>query len=306
MTVRISNWIHHFNLKIVPIQDRPDAPPPQSDIVYVIKDVFTTRDGSWDPSSIPGSVTHWARDAYLRPWSAPDRFDDAGGDHHLFGRVEGLDGKFIPDAPVIYWSDGLDKLADPNYNSYTHRDTKTHSGWCNIPISGGSSFVPERGESGPWSWCPQGAPAEVLVGGGMPAKWHVSFFAVWKAVRRAEWEQSLGGGSGGSGGSGDGGGAGDGGGDTGGGTPEVPVDPVPESPSQVYPPGEAGVRQSAWDTVGVNYNPDAAFSRYAREHKLGIPLANEYDVNDFRVQPFVGGIVFARIGDWGNIQHISW
>lgn len=299
MAVRMNEWAQHFNLRIVPIQDRPDAPGSDSEIVYVIRDVFTTRDGSWEPSTAAGSVPGWARAKYLTAGNAPDHFDDAGGDHHIFARVLDVEGKPIPDAPIMYWSDGIQKLADPNYTGFVHRTTKTRSAWGNIPISSGSSFVPERGESGPWCWCPSDAPSEVIAGGGMPAKWHVSTFVVWQAVRRSEWE-----------------GAGSGDGATEEPSPPVhptPVPPViatppvePTPPSAVYPAGEAGIRQSAWDAVGVNYNPEAAFSNYAREKGLGIPLANEYTVNDYLAQPFVGGIVFARKGDWGNIQHISW
>ncbi|MEZ4611041.1 MAG: hypothetical protein R2838_12490 [Caldilineaceae bacterium] len=55
------------------------------------------------------------------------------------------------------WSDGFDKLGDASYDGFVTRITKEKSGWINIPIGPGSSYVPERGESGPWCWAPSGA-----------------------------------------------------------------------------------------------------------------------------------------------------
>jgi len=70
------------------------------------------------------------------------------------------------------------------------------------------------------------------------------------------------------------------------------------------------VRRRCWDAVGVNYNADAAFFRYAQEHGLGKPETQEVDVTydgvSYRVQAYVMGIVFCRVGDWGNIRFIRW
>ncbi len=118
----------------------------------MVKDVFTTRDGSWEPGkSDPGTVVQWGRDTYLRPMGAPDYFDDAGADHHMFSRLENADGTFVREAEMVYWSDGLAKLEDPNYNGYVTLKTKHHSGWGNVVLSPGANYVPARGESGPWS-----------------------------------------------------------------------------------------------------------------------------------------------------------
>jgi hypothetical protein len=125
-------------------------------------------------------VPAWARERYLKPFGARDYFDDAGGDHHLFSLVLGLDGKSMSRKGIMYWSDGFDKLGDHLYRSFTVVETKEHSGWGNIPIFSG--FDPEQG-GGPWCWCPIG-PAEVVTGGGMPGNWHVSTFVVWQAVKR--------------------------------------------------------------------------------------------------------------------------
>jgi hypothetical protein len=87
-------------------------------VIYVVKDIFTTRNGSWEPLDQTGSIPQWARDEYLKPFDAPDYFDDAGGDHHLFAAVIGLDGKLVRGQEIIYWSDGFDMLGDPEYDNY--------------------------------------------------------------------------------------------------------------------------------------------------------------------------------------------
>jgi len=70
------------------------------------------------------------------------------------------------------------------------------------------------------------------------------------------------------------------------------------------------VREAAWNALGIPFNPIAAFPRYAREHNLGNPETEEFDFAhagvDYRGQGFSQGIVFARVGDWGNIQELAW
>ena len=46
--MRISDWAQKFNLAVKRCEERPDHP--QGEIVYRVKDVFTTLLGSWDPS----------------------------------------------------------------------------------------------------------------------------------------------------------------------------------------------------------------------------------------------------------------
>lgn len=189
VTQRFGTWIDDFRLEVKTFAERPDAERENhaaEEIVYVLKDLFSTRDGQWDPSDIPGSVDQWARDEYLKPIGAPDYFDDAGADHHLFAAVFGLDGRLITETKISYWSDGYAMLGDPDYDSYAAQPTKERSGWANAVMSESSSYVPERGEQGPWCWMPPGA-SDVICGGGLPQKWHVSFFAVWQAVKRSDF-----------------------------------------------------------------------------------------------------------------------
>jgi hypothetical protein len=260
---------------VVRNEDRPDRP--QGDVVYRLIDLWTTRDGSWDPNlDTPGRLPAWARDTYLRPSGAPDYFDDAGGDHHLFARVLDLEGRPIstPDL-VLLWSDGLQQLGNPNYQGFVRITPKSRSGWANQDVY--ARYDHTRGERGPWSWCPAGA-ADVVTGGGLPGMgWHVSTFAVWRAERR----QAV--------------------------TPPTP--PVTPPTPPVTPPVidvlEA-IRRNAWDGLNIPFNPDAAIGRYARANNLGVPMTGEFDAAGHRCQGFVGGIVYVPIGRWDQVQHIAW
>ena len=95
------------------------------------------------------------------------------------------------------------------------------------------------------------------------------------------------------------------------GEPIPEPEPEPEPPPDVDPDEvEQEVRNAAWASVGVPYNPDAAFPTYARLEGLGAPEAAEEDIEIggvmFRYQPFVGGVVFCRVGDWSNVAHLEW
>lgn len=163
---RISEGAARLNLILAQHQA-----PAGADVAYILKDVFTTIDGSWEPSTHPYSIPQWARDAYLRPAGAADAFDEAGGAQHLFGRIEDEQGRMLV-GNMRYWTaDGA------------HLDIKStgekRSGWANLPIY--ASFVPERGERGPWNYSPAGRNVVQWVeGAGLPSKQHVSLFAVWR------------------------------------------------------------------------------------------------------------------------------
>ena len=278
--MRTGDWIKQFNISVKTCEERPDKP--QGDIVYRVKDIFTTRDGSWEPSATPGAVNSWARDEYLKPWGAADYFDDAGAVHHIFAKVLDLNGNPVKDRDsILYWSDGFDKLGDPNYSGYVRQTPKEKSGWSNIVVFSG--YVPERKEIGPWSWCPAGA-ADVVVGGGLPANWHVSIFVVWQAEKRSAAPK-----------------------------PEKPQQPEPPKPpvDKVDPDKETDValltdvRREAGRLVGVEFSPDSAFANYARAHGLGVPLTNQYTVGGVRAQGFHRGIVYSSGGKEG-ITHTAW
>lgn len=172
-----------YHMQIKRVDERPDRQ--EGDIAYVIKDIFMTANGSWQITGRPDDVPLWAKDSYLTP-----EFLEAGADHHLFGAVIGPDGKQMRDVRITYWSDGFERLGDPDYDGFIAVRVKPESGWANLPMAGGSSFAPDRGESGPWCWTPGGA-SEVICGGGLPHKHHISTFVVWQAVPRAELDERL-------------------------------------------------------------------------------------------------------------------
>ncbi len=315
---RLGSWVEYLKTTIKRISERPDKP--QGQIAYVIKDVFTTRDGTWEPAGKMGSVDAWAREAYLKPWGAPDYFDDAGADHHIFAYVLGLDGKFVPDAEIRYWSDGFEQLGNPTYDGYVLRRTKVQSGWANIPMDGGANYFPESGQQGPWCWAPEGA-SEVFCGGGMPSNNHVSFFVVWQAVRQEAppllpgdnhiflpWvagpsqelplppviapdaggpdETDAGGGKS----------------QPSGGTPSVPR-PTPVGTEDV---ALRTLREDAWLRVGIESSHETLLAAYARRVGLGMPVTHEFTSGDFTAQGFAGGIVFSRTADAVELTHIAW
>jgi hypothetical protein len=266
INMRIGNWATRFNVKVIRSEERPDNP--SGAIVYRIKDVFTTRDGQWDPSDKPGTIEQWARDSHLRPLNAPDYFDDAGGDHNIFARVLDDQGQPLTTQDlIICWSDGVHLLQEANFDQQIKMTmtAKVRSGWGNQPIW--NSFSPERGETGAWAWCPRGA-ADVVVGGGLPNNQHVSWFVVWQAERRSDTD------------------GGDGGGTT---TPSLDA-----------------LRGAAWQVVGVVLNRESAFLAYARQHNLGAPLTAELNVENYQVQGFANGIVYAPMADWNAIGHMQW
>jgi hypothetical protein len=79
---------------------------------------------------------------------------------------------------------------------------------------------------------------------------------------------------------------------------------------EVNRPLEETVRFMAWDEAGINYNPDAAFAKYARAHSLGKPETNEFDFEhqgvSYRGQGSSQKIIYCRVGDWANIQELAW
>jgi PKD repeat protein len=89
---------------------------------------------------------------------------------------------------------------------------------------------------------------------------------------------------------------------------EIEIGPIDEEAH--FDTVEEAVRNKAWNAVTIAYNPDAAFARYARQHGLGAPLAAETDVTfegqAYRLQGFVGGVVFTEVGKWDQIRHLTW
>ncbi len=70
------------------------------------------------------------------------------------------------------------------------------------------------------------------------------------------------------------------------------------------------VRAEAWEAAGIFFNPDFAFPRYAHEHDLGVPMTEEFDFShrgvNYRGQGFAQAIVYTKVGNWDDIQHMAW
>jgi len=80
---------------------------------------------------------------------------------------------------------------------------------------------------------------------------------------------------------------------------------VPDLPVTPAPPVKA-IRQACWDRQNVPYNPAAALQRAAEDNYLGAPLGTEFDKGDYRIQAYAEGIVYCRVGEWGNVRYIGW
>jgi hypothetical protein len=104
--------------------------------------------------------------------------------------------------------------------------------------------------------------------------WHVSTFAVWRAVRRQATSPD--------------------------------PDPGGDVPPLTGPALIEAIRRNAWDSIQIPFNPDAAIGRYARANNLGVPMSSEFDVSGYRCQGFANGIVYVPIGQWDQVKHIPW
>jgi hypothetical protein len=301
---RLGRWFEDMNFSIRSIAERPDHPV-QGDYIYVIKDVFTTLNGSWENMGDElGTVEAWARDAYLKPFHAPDYFDDAGADHHLFSAVIGLDGQFLRNFPMRYWSDGFAMLGDPEYQNYAYHLTKERSGWANLVMLSGSSYAPNRGESGPWCWTPAEGAGEVMCGGGMPWNHHISTFVVWQMIPRPQ-------------------------------EPEPTPDPLPQPggfnvflpfvrggapaarglttpAADAPPPSDAsqfsleGIRAAARAQIGSPHPADSPLAAYALQTGLGVPITGVFTLYDHYIQGYQSGIVLAPVAVPTMASHIGW
>jgi hypothetical protein len=134
----------------------------------------------------------------------------------------------------------------------------------------------------------------------MPAKQHISVFAVWRAVPRSS-----------------------------GGTPPPPVtgdfriylpgvmrdagpQAAPSSLAQPAPLSSApealaeAIRTAAWNRLGFDYQPGSPLAEYARRMGLGAPLSGLFEAAGQIVQAYHGGIAYAPLGEPTRVEHITW
>jgi hypothetical protein len=72
------------------------------------------------------------------------------------------------------------------------------------------------------------------------------------------------------------------------------------------------LKNAAWNSMGVAYNADFAFPKYALAHGLGVPIRETFDFTIdcafYRGQVYIGAgatFVYTRMNDWGNVKHIA-
>lgn len=127
---------------------------------YKLVALFTNEFGSWDGRGGDYDMPQWARDAYL------GKMPMCGGDHHMYALVLDKEGRPVANKPIEY--------SDRSGNG----ETKPTNDRGFTEFAFFTSFVPERGEHGPWSMRPRDG--ERVNGIGMPSKRHVSVIGVWK------------------------------------------------------------------------------------------------------------------------------
>jgi hypothetical protein len=66
------------------------------------------------------------------------------------------------------------------------------------------------------------------------------------------------------------------------------------------------LRQAAWSRIGIELDTGSIIAAYARQQQLGMPVTQEFEVGEFRLQGFSEGIVFVRKGDLDSIDHVLW
>ena len=70
------------------------------------------------------------------------------------------------------------------------------------------------------------------------------------------------------------------------------------------------VRDAAWGTMAIPYNPDAALLKFAQRRGLGAPLTTEFDFTFedtlYRGQGFARGIAYAEVNRWDAIWSVLW
>ena len=73
---------------------------------------------------------------------------------------------------------------------------------------------------------------------------------------------------------------------------------------------EDQLRNVMWNSLGIAYNKDFAFPKYAAAKNLGLPRSNEIRFNsnglkgdgEYIGQTFDGGFIWCKFGDYDNIR----
>ena len=186
---RISSALQDLNLTLEPVDV---SELDNEDTVWVLKDAWTTHNGSWEDDGHIWACPAWAKADYLLPTGHECENTDGGGDHHVFGALlpadfEGgnVECSLLKQANIVFWTD---------QNNPVSVNTKEGSGWGHVVMYSSSTYFPDQGQQGPWRWTRGGSGygrGDVLVGAGMPFQNHVSFFAVWQEMTVLRYREEV-------------------------------------------------------------------------------------------------------------------
>ncbi len=177
---RFGQWIHELKYEVKPLDERLRHSPAGEEVqrFYLIKDIFTVRDGSWDDSDkVIGSVEQWAREQYLQDWEAAFAYEDIGDYPHIFTRVETPQGLPIRNKTIMAWDDHFERIFDNNFDMFLDIEVEPTTGWGRLELTSDAMYDPGL-EQGPWCIKPMGF-AESVEGLGLPRMLGISSFIVW-------------------------------------------------------------------------------------------------------------------------------
>lgn len=183
---RIGSWIplradlQGANISILPWSARPDISKWSSaTVVYELKDIWTTINGSWDYMGRFG-IDQWARDTWL------GKCNQGGGDHNIVVNCINAQGSFMTGKGMMFQS-GDPAAIDARINdlaSWTKFNIPGGLDWPAVDLFSSSTYFPDQGKQGPWLIMPYGL-SDVVCGVGMPYQQHISTFCVWEEKPRS-------------------------------------------------------------------------------------------------------------------------
>ncbi len=176
---RLGQWIHELRYEIKPLDERLRHSPTGEEVqrFYLIKDIFTIRDSSWDDAEqVVGGAEPWAREQYLQDWEAAFATDDIGHYPHIFTRVETPQGLPIRNKTIMAWDDHFERIFDRDF-LFLDVEIEPHSGWGHLELTSAAMYDPKL-EQGPWCIKPMGF-AESVEGLGLPRMLGISSFVIW-------------------------------------------------------------------------------------------------------------------------------
>lgn len=143
-----------------------------NDTNYVVTDIFTTYNGSWEVTGQPFAIKQRFRDKFLKTTNDPLYIDDGGAQKHILVGIYDKNGKPIQGKEVVF-------NTKDEANRYIMPTKK--SGFSNVQLSASSAFWPESGQSGFWYITLPGTNLKVA-GLGLPNKWHIATYIIIKKL----------------------------------------------------------------------------------------------------------------------------